>query len=116
MSWSRATVVALVVSVTGCALPVPVVAAGVCPARSQQPLRFVDVFDGPPEELATLVPDRAEQSSGSWQLGYVYDAGRFVTIRCKYADGEARDVKLTAKVARCDYRLDAQKTLTVNCG
>jgi hypothetical protein len=75
----------------------------------------VDVFDGTPEELASLVPDMAQARSGYWQLGYVYDAGRFVTIRCKYADGKALDVKLPDKVNRCDYRINAQKTLALHC-
>jgi len=39
-------------------------AVEVCPVRQEYPLRFVDVFDGPPEELATLVPDRAKERSG----------------------------------------------------
>jgi hypothetical protein len=78
-------------------------------------LRFVDVFDGTPEERATLVPDRAKERSGYWQLGYVYDAGRFVTIRCKYADGKTEDVKLEKKVKRCDYKIDSKKSLKVFC-
>lgn len=87
----------------------------VCPDRHEQPLRFVYVFDGTPEELATLVPDRAKERSGRWQLDYVYDAGRFVTIRCKYADGKTEDVKLEKKVKRCDYKIDSKKTLKVLC-
>ena len=93
----------------------PALAAEACPAREGQPLRYVDVFDGSPEEMATLVPDRAAKTSGYWQLGYVYADGRFVTLRCKYADGQARDVKLTNKIARCDYRIDARKTLSLTC-
>ena len=83
--------------------------------RSEQPLRFLDVFDGSPEELATLIPDRAQEPSGYWQLGYIYDAGRIVTIRCKYADGKTFDVKLSNRVNRCDYEIDAQKTLSLYC-
>jgi hypothetical protein len=91
------------------------VAADVCPQRHGAPLRFVDVFDGSPEELATLIPDKAQKLSGYWQLGYVYDAGRLVTIRCKYADGQASDVKLPNKIAKCDYKIDAKKTLSLSC-
>jgi hypothetical protein len=87
----------------------------VCPVRQEQPLRFVDVFDGTPEQLATLVPDRAGERSGYWTLGYVYDAGRNVTIRCKYADGGFEDVILNQRVKRCSYRIDARKTLKVLC-
>jgi hypothetical protein len=78
-------------------------------------LRYVDVFDGRPEELAHLVPDKANKSSGYWRLGYVYDAGRAVTIRCKYADGQASDIELTNRVSRCDYRIDNKQTLKISC-
>jgi hypothetical protein len=114
MSWSRYIVAALFVSFLGCALP-PALSAEICPSRPDQPLRFVDIFDGAPEELATLVPDLAQPRSGYWQLGYVYDSGRFVTIRCKYADGKALDVKLPGKVVRCDYKINAHKTLALRC-
>jgi hypothetical protein len=90
-------------------------AANVCPSHDRQPLRFVDVFDGPPEELATLVPDKDGNLSGYWLLGYVYDAGRYVTIRCKYADGRASDVKIPNKITKCDYKIDAKKVLTISC-
>lgn len=86
-----------------------------CPARHEQPLRFVDVFDGKAEEQATLVPDRAGERSGYWELGYVYNAGRIVTIRCKYADGKIEDVKLEKPVKRCDYKINSKKTLKVLC-
>jgi len=65
--------------------------------------------------MATLVPDSAEEFSGYWQLGYVYDAGRFVTIRCKYADKKAIDLSLSKRVDRCDYSIDAQRTLSLRC-
>jgi hypothetical protein len=90
-------------------------AAEVCTPRAGQPLRFVDVFDGPVADQAKLVPDEAGERSGQWKLGYVYDAGRFVTVRCKYADGQAVDVKLAAKVQACRYQLSADKTLKLSC-
>jgi hypothetical protein len=107
-------------ALAGCraAAPVPPPAspaAEVCPVRAGQPLRHVDVFDGPPEELATLIPDRAEDRSGHWELGYVYDAGRFVTIRCKYADGVSTDRRLAGRIRRCDYTIDPSGTLGLAC-
>ena len=65
--------------------------------------------------MATLVPDKGDQRSGYWSLGYVYDAKRFVVIRCKYADKKMEDVKLAKRVERCDYTLDASKSLSVTC-
>jgi hypothetical protein len=93
----------------------PAIAAEVCPKRTGQSLRFVDVFDGSPDELAKLIPDKAKARFGYWQLDYVYAAGRFVTVRCKYDDEKELDVKLTHNVARCDYRIGAQKTLILSC-
>ena len=92
-----------------------VAAVEVCPLRNNQPLRSIDVFDGPPEDLATLIPDKAGARSGYWQLGYVYDAARNVTIRCKYAGGHAIDVLLTNRVDRCSYLINAKKTLALKC-
>jgi hypothetical protein len=93
----------------------PALAGEVCPLRAGQPLRFVDVFDGSPDELAKLMADEAKARSGYWRLDYVYAAGRFVTVRCKYDDEKELDVKLTHNVARCDYRIDARKTLALSC-
>lgn len=114
MSWtSRLATLALSLACFGCAQVAN--SQTVCPAKPGQPLRHVDVFDGPPADLATLVPDLARTNHGYWNLGYVYDAGRFVTIRCKYADKQALDVKLSHRVNRCDYRVDAGKQLTLAC-
>lgn len=93
----------------------PAFAGPVCPLRDRQPLRFVDVFDGPPEQMAILVPDKAGERSGYWSLDYVYDAGRVVVVRCKYADKQTSDIKLSNRVHRCDYKIDAKKTLTIDC-
>ena len=114
MSWNRKSAVLLLTALSACWLQ-PAVAAKVCPSQREQPLRFVDVFDGPVEELATLVPDRAQQYSGHWQLGYVYDAGRSVTIRCKYADGHVVDVPLPKRIRGCDYKINARKDLRLDC-
>ncbi len=89
--------------------------ADACPVRLRQPLRYVDVFDGPSEDLATLVPDKAGERGGYWLLDYVYDAGRFVVIHCKYADNQVLEVKLPNRVRRCDYKIDARKTLKMYC-
>jgi hypothetical protein len=114
MSLSNKSVALVVAFLWGC-LVHQAVAADVCPVREPQPLRFVDVFDGPPADLATLIPDKAGERSGYWLLGYIYDAGRFVVIRCKYADKQTVDVKLSQKVNKCEYKIDAKKTLSVYC-
>jgi hypothetical protein len=68
-----------------------------------------------PVLYARLIPDTAEERSGYWEISYIYDAGRIVTVRCKYADKKTIDIKLSQRVNRCDYKIDAQKTLILRC-
>lgn len=88
--------------------------AGVCPSRDAQ-LHHVELSDGKPEELAILIPDEAGDRAGYWRLDYVYDAGRTVTVKCKYADVHQVDVPLTQRVTRCDYRIGVNQTLFLSC-
>lgn len=104
--------IALVISVAGIRTAS---AENICPLHPGHPLRLVDVFDGSPDELATLVPDEAGKVSGYWQLGYLFDAGRFVTIRCRYAGDEIADIKLSKRINRCDYKFDDKKVLSLSC-
>jgi len=113
VSWNRKSAAWLLVLLLVCSIR-PALAADLCPSRDQ-PARSVSLFDGPPEEHAYLVPDGGGKLSGYWEVGYLYDSGRFVTARCKYADGQTADVKLASKVARCDFKVDAKKTLTLSC-
>lgn len=113
MLWNKTKNLLLALLLSG--LAVPVFAVEVCPVRSEYPLRFVDVFDGPAEGLATLIPDKVRQKSGYWILGYIYDAGRFVTFHCKYADGQQLEKMVTQKLSRCDYKIDAHKNLQLDC-
>lgn len=114
MSSNSKVVALLLLLLLGC-FASAVRAGEVCPSRNEQALRFVDVFDGKPEEMATLMPDLANEKSGYWQLDYVYDAGRFVTIRCKYADGKFLDVKLSTRIGRCYYKINQRSDLSVIC-
>jgi hypothetical protein len=114
MLWNRKIAALVIASLQGCWFN-PAIAAEVCPTRNGHPLRFVDVFDGLPEEQANLIADAAGERSGYWQLNYIYDAGRFVTVRCKYVDGQTLDVKLSTKVYKCGYKVDSKKTLKLYC-
>lgn len=114
MSLSKTFITLLLVSVFACSADSGV-SIEVCPLRAEATLQYVDVFDGPPEELATLIPDNVGEHAGNWQLGYIYDAGRFVTVRCKYTDGKMQDVKLSKKIQGCTYTIDSHKTLKLLC-
>lgn len=111
---NRGMAVFFVVSALGCSVA-KTTSTNVCPAQSNSYLQFVDMFDGSPEEMAILMPDQALDTHGYWSLGYVYDAKRTVTVRCKYANGKTHDVTLEKKVQRCDYKINAQKTLSLTC-
>jgi hypothetical protein len=128
MSWTRSAVILALAPLLSCGRPssespradqpgpaAQAAPSAPCPARAGTTLRFVDVFDGPPESLATLVPDEAGERSGHWNLKYVYDAGRTVTVRCKYANDQTHDVKLPTLTTRCDYAIDADQTLSLTC-
>lgn len=90
-------------------------APSVCPIRQGQPLRHIDVFDGEPADLASLEPDVAKERYGHWVLGYIYDDGRFVTIRCKYANEQTHDARLTERVEQCSYSISKNNDLRVAC-
>ncbi len=90
-------------------------APSVCPIRQNQPLRYIDEFDGEPSGLATLEPDVAKERYGHWVLGDIYDEGRFATIRCKYADKQTHDVQLAKRVEQCSYSINAKNVLQVTC-
>lgn len=112
MSWTRCLAVIAISTIAGYASVSS--ATEVCPARREQALRYVDVFDGDPAEMASLVPNETTDTKGYWDLGYVYDQGRVVTVRCKYADKEIRDVKLSERVSRCRYKV-TRNILKITC-
>jgi len=114
MSPHRLLTASSFVALTACVMA-GAAAAEVCPARPGHSPRYVVVFDGTPEEMASLVPDETGNSSGRWQLGYVYEAGRVVTVRCRYEDGRTAEVTLSKKVNACVYKIDAKKRLKLSC-
>lgn len=113
MSWSERVLLVSIVLLTACAGTSADVTS--CPDKAGGVLRNVDIFDGPAEELAVLVPDSPGEKAGYWQLGYVYDAGRFVTLRCKYSGGKQLDIKVSNKIEKCSYRANEELLLTVAC-
>lgn len=89
--------------------------AEICKAPGSPPLSRVDIFDGPPDQLVILAPDRSGDRWGAWDLSYVYDAGRAVTVRCTFADGSARDTVLAARTGRCRYTEGRKSAVSLNC-
>ena len=96
MLWSRVlpTAVLASISTSACATTT------ICPIfHDHHKLTAVDVYDGPPSELASLTPD----DEGAWKLGYkpASTQGRFY-LGCAYGkDGTPLPIELPANVAVC---------------
>jgi hypothetical protein len=92
-----------------------------CPAvRDKQPLAAVDLFDGPVEERADLVPDAStggkDRAHASWRVGYIYDGGRAVYVKCIYRGAKnTLVVKLDRKVETCVFDKTKEKPASLTC-
>ncbi|MFX8597270.1 STY0301 family protein, partial [Acinetobacter baumannii] len=53
-------------------------------------------------------------TNGVWTFEGTYEDGRFITLRCNYADGAATDITMKQKVKACMARTMG-KTLSVTC-
>lgn len=74
-----------------------------CPASGVN-LSSVEVLDGPREDNAFLMgEDRGDE--GRFNLAYIYDAGRFVSVRCLYSDGKAVDLTIRNRISECRYKI-----------
>jgi hypothetical protein len=71
------------------------------------------VYDGSPEEMADLMPDKSKGSGdhakSSWEVGYIYEAGRNVYLVCKYGLTDSVTVKAEKRVQTCIYRTHPDK-------
>jgi len=74
------------------------------------------VYDGPPNEMADLIPDKSRGSgnhaTSSWEVGYIYDAGRNVFLVCKYGLNDFVTIQAKKKVRTCIYRTHSGKKPT----
>jgi len=117
MSSCRLALVALLV-IAG-----PAYAEGTsCPAyQGKNPLVSVTLFDGPPSEMASLMPDVSKGSRdhaySSWSVGYIFDAGRSLYLVCEYSGSKnTTTIKVEKKVQQCTYQThSAPKPVELNC-
>ncbi len=93
----------------------PVFSAETCPRRDASFPLSVTVFDGTPEELASLVPEESGKHSGYWILDSVYDQKRSVTVLCKYADGHVERVDLKQRVSKYNYQINKKNQFSIQC-
>ena len=105
-----------------CALPACAVAADLsCPPSSHgSPLKTVTVFDGPPEELADLVPDTyrktADGGTSMWNVAYIFAQGRQLNIRCDYGSQTAPVViQPPASVVTCSFTTHRAAPASLTC-
>ncbi|MFZ6707986.1 STY0301 family protein [Undibacterium sp. TC9W] len=93
----------------------PAFSAEICPRRDAAFPLSVTVFDGTPEELASLVPEESGKRSGYWLLESVYDQKRSVTVLCKYVDGHVERVDLKQRVSKCNYQINKKNQFSIQC-
>lgn len=88
-------------------LSTPTYAAVSCPeTQGGKPLTGVSVYDGPLAEMADLVPDDSSgkpgHESASWDVAYIYKAGRKPFLACRYADTQKPlAIEATEPVTHC---------------
>lgn len=101
-------------------LATPALAAQSCPAFYDQPelghaLKGIDLFDGTPEEMASLVPDVNEYPKlQRWKLVKL-PQGRRYHLMCRYADTEAVKVFVVAKKAKTCVQAMKRGAFSVVC-
>lgn len=113
MRWNRTLSIPLIALASACGFG-HAIGAEVCAAKSQL-LRSIMVFNGPPSELVSLVAEQSGDHSGYWELGYVYDEGRSVWVRCQYTDGTSSDIQLSTRISKCEYEEFKDDTFKLSC-
>lgn len=114
MSLTKALSILISLTFVGCSFAKEEVSS-VCPVRPNSSVAAVDVYDGPIADMAILMSDEAKATQGFWNLAYVYEAGRTVNIRCKYADKTSVDINLVKKINQCRYKFMKDKNLILSC-
>lgn len=112
-----ATVAALLILAAASAAP-PV--ALECPAIPGQTLVYIDIYDGPPENLADLVPDQYQDKAKktAWNTWELYQNPERIYVKCGYGtrlEGPYSRTEFimlpeTAKTCRADFKIGPKPT------
>jgi hypothetical protein len=92
-----------------------------CPQKlGDLPLATGYVLDGPLQDKAVLEADTAGTTADGefarWQVGYVYAAGRQVTLDCRYGgQAESHAVLIETQVKKCMYRKSKKHNVSLRC-
>jgi len=93
-----------------------------CPhAQQGARLKNVALFDGPPSELASLVPDSVFEtemdSRAEWDVSYIFQAGRHLYVRCEYGSTiPAVIIEPPASTGTCAFLSGRNGDVSLSCG
>jgi hypothetical protein len=79
------------------------------------------VYDGPPSEHADLMPDKSRKTGAggtesSWEVDYIFKAGRKLYVECKYDSKAVSAVLLEpAKVGVCIFASTRDRRVSLVC-
>jgi hypothetical protein len=89
-----------------------------CPAIPGQTLVYIDVYDGPPENQADLVPDQYQDKARktAWNTWELYQNPERIYVKCGYGarlEGPYSRTEFillpqTAKTCRADFKIGAK--------
>ena len=112
-----ATAVALLVLAAATAAPPEALE---CPAIPDQTLVYIDVYDGPPENHADLVPDQHQNRANktAWNSWELYQNPERIYVQCGYGQRlegpysrtEFIILPATAKTCRTDFKIGPKPT------
>jgi hypothetical protein len=111
------TAAALLILAAASAMP-PV--ALECPAIEGQGLVYIDIYDGPPENQADLVPDQHQDRANktAWNSWELYHNPEGIYVKCGYGrrlEGPYSRTEFimlpeTAKTCRADFKIGPKPT------
>lgn len=91
-----------------------------CPVLPGQTLVYIDVYDGPPENQADLVPDQYQDKAKkiAWNTWELYHNPEGIYVKCGYGQRlegpysrtEFIVLPATAKTCRADFKIGAKPT------
>jgi hypothetical protein len=91
-----------------------------CPVIAGQTLVYIDIYDGPPEQQADLVPDQHQDkaSKTAWNTWDLYQNPERIYVKCgygtrleaPYSRTEFIILPQTAKTCRADFKTGPKPT------
>jgi hypothetical protein len=91
-----------------------------CPAIAGQTLVYIDIYDGPPEKQADLVPDQHQDKAKktAWNTWELYQNPERIYVKCGYGarlEGPYSRTEFimlpeTAKTCRADFKIGPKAT------